>query len=67
MQRSRGPVTVSFATQFFTIGTPGQTHLHVSLDGDLAPYRFYDGPAITADTGVLYTGGLLSMMLGADG
>jgi glucose/arabinose dehydrogenase len=51
-----GSVTVSFTTQFFTIGTPGQTHLHFYLDGDLVPYRFYDGPGINDGNGVLYNG-----------
>ena len=51
-----GPVTVSFTTQFFTIGTPGQTHLHFYLDNDLVPYMFYNGAGIDADNGVLYNG-----------
>ena len=51
-----GPVTASFTTQFFMIGTPGQTHLHFYLDSDPVPYMFYNGPSITADTGVLYNG-----------
>jgi glucose/arabinose dehydrogenase len=51
-----GPVTVSFTTQFFTIGTQGQTHLHFYLDNDPAPYMFYNGAGINADTGVLYNG-----------
>ncbi|SPP64556.1 Glucose sorbosone dehydrogenase (modular protein) [Nitrospira lenta] len=51
-----GPVTVSFTTQFFTVGPPGQTHLHFYLDGDLVPYMFYSGAGIDADNGVLYNG-----------
>jgi hypothetical protein len=51
-----GPVTVSFTTQFFTIGTPGQTHLHFYLDNDPVPYNFYNGAGINADNGVLYNG-----------
>ena len=51
-----GPVTVSFTTQFFTIGPPGQTHLHLYLDTDLVPYMFYNGPSINTDNGVLYNG-----------
>jgi glucose/arabinose dehydrogenase len=51
-----GPVTVSFTTQFFTISTPGQTHLHAYLDNDLVPYMFYNGTGINADNGVLYNG-----------
>jgi glucose/arabinose dehydrogenase len=51
-----GPVTVSFTTQFFTIGTPGQTHLHFYLDNDPVPYNFYSGAGINADNGVLYNG-----------
>jgi len=47
-----GPVTVSFTTQFFTIGTPGQTHLHFYLDTDPVPYMFYNGAGINADNGV---------------
>lgn len=49
-----GPVTVSFATQFFTIGTPGQTHLRFYLDSDPVPYRFYNGAGINDGNGVLY-------------
>jgi aldose sugar dehydrogenase len=51
-----GPVTVSFTTQFFTIGTPGQMHLHFYLDNDPVPYNFYSGAGINADNGVLYNG-----------
>jgi glucose/arabinose dehydrogenase len=51
-----GPVTVSFTTQFFTIGTPGQTHLHFYLDNDPVPYNFYNGASIDADNGVRYNG-----------
>ncbi|MEK7761006.1 MAG: PQQ-dependent sugar dehydrogenase [Nitrospirota bacterium] len=51
-----GPVTVSFTTQFFTIGTPGQTHLHFYLDNDPVPYNFYSGAGINEDTGVRYNG-----------
>ena len=51
-----GPVTVSFTTQFFTIGTPGQTHLHFYLDADTTPYMFYNGAGINDDNGVLYNG-----------
>lgn len=51
-----GPVTVSFTTQFFTIGTPGQPHLHFYLDTDPVPYMFYNGVGINADNGVLYSG-----------
>ena len=53
---SVGPVTVSFTTQFFTIGVPGQNHLHFYLDADTTPYMFYNGPSINADNGVLYNG-----------
>jgi len=49
-----GPVTVSFTTQFFTIGTPGQTHLQFYLDNDPVPYRFYNGAGINDGNGVLY-------------
>jgi len=52
-----GPVTVSFTTQFFTIGTPGQNHLHFYLDADTTPYMFYNGTGIDTDNGVLYNGG----------
>jgi glucose/arabinose dehydrogenase len=51
-----GPVTVSFTTQFFTIGTPGQTHLHFYLDADTTPYNFYNGAGINDDNGILYNG-----------
>jgi glucose/arabinose dehydrogenase len=51
-----GPVTVSFTTQFFTIGTTGQNHLHFYLDADTTPYMFYNGPSINSDNGVLYNG-----------
>ena len=51
-----GPVTVSFTTQFFTIGTPGQTHLHFYLDADTTPYNFYNGSGINDDNGILYNG-----------
>lgn len=53
---SVGPVTVSFTTQFFTIGTPGQTHLHFYLDNDPVPYNFYSGAGINEDNGVRYNG-----------
>jgi len=49
-------VTVSFTTQFFTIGTPGQTHLHFYLDADTTPYNFYNGSGINDDNGILYNG-----------
>lgn len=51
-----GPVTVSFTTQDFPIGTPGQIHLHFYLDSDPVPYRFYNGAGINDDNGVLYNG-----------
>lgn len=51
-----GPVTVSFTTQFFTIGMPGQTHLHFYLDNDSVPYMFYNGAGISDDNGVQYNG-----------
>jgi len=51
-----GPVTVSFTTQFFTIGTPGQPHLHFYLDTDAVPYVFYNGAGINDDNGVRYNG-----------
>jgi aldose sugar dehydrogenase len=51
-----GPVTVSFTTQFFTIGVPGQSHLHFYLDADTTPYNFYNGVGINSDNGVLYNG-----------
>ena len=51
-----GPVTVSFTTQFFMIGTPGQNHLHFYLDSDTTPYMLYNGAGINADNGVLYNG-----------
>lgn len=51
-----GPVTVSFTVQNHTIGTPGQTHVHMYLDGDPTPYMFYNGAGITDDNGVLYDG-----------
>lgn len=51
-----GPVTVSFTTQFFTIGTPGQNHLHFYVDSDPTPYMFYNGTGINEDNGVLYNG-----------
>ena len=51
-----GPVTVSFTTQFFTIGIPGQNHLHFYLDADTTPYMFYNGAGINDDTGVRYNG-----------
>jgi glucose/arabinose dehydrogenase len=51
-----GPVTVSFTTQFFTIGTPGQNHLHFYLDADPVPYHFYNGAGIGENDGVLYNG-----------
>ena len=51
-----GPVTVSFTTQFFTIGQPGQNHLHFYLDADTTRYNFYNGSGINADNGVLYNG-----------
>lgn len=51
-----GPVTVSFTTQFFAIGIPGQNHLHFYLDADPTPYMFYNGTGINADNGVLYNG-----------
>ena len=49
-----GPVTVSFTTQFFAMGTSGQTHLHFYLDNDPVPYMFYDGAGINEDNGVQY-------------
>lgn len=49
-----GPVTVSITTQFFAIGTPGQTHLHFYLDNDPVPYTFYNGAGINDDNGVQY-------------
>lgn len=52
-----GPVTVSFTTQFFTIGPPGQTHLHFYLDSDPVPYMFYNGAGINDDNGVQYNNG----------
>ena len=51
-----GPVTVSFTTQSFPIGTPGQIHLHFYLDTDPVPYRFYNGAGINDQNGVLYNG-----------
>ena len=51
-----GPVTVTFTTQFFTIGLPGQNHLHFYLDGDTTPYMFYTGAGINEDNGILYNG-----------
>lgn len=51
-----GPVTVSFTTQFFTVGIPGQNHLHFYLDSDPVPYNFYNGVGIDADNGVRYNG-----------
>ena len=51
-----GPVTVSFTTQFFTIGAPGQHHLHFYLDADTIPYNFYSGTGINSDNGVRYNG-----------
>jgi glucose/arabinose dehydrogenase len=51
-----GPVTVSFTTQFFTIGVPGQNHLHFYLDADTTPYMFYNGTGIDDNNGVLYNG-----------
>ncbi len=51
-----GAVTVGFAVQHHTIGTPGQTHLHVYLDADQMPYMFYNGAGITQDNGVQYNG-----------
>jgi glucose/arabinose dehydrogenase len=51
-----GPVTVSFTAQFFTIGTPGQNHLHMYIDVDATPYMFYNGPGVDVDNGVLYNG-----------
>jgi len=51
-----GPVTVFFSTQFFTIGTLGQNHLHFYLDADTTPYNFYNGSSINTDNGVLYNG-----------
>ena len=49
-------MTVSFTTQSFPIGTPGQIHLHFYLDTDPVPYRFYNGAGINDDNGVLYNG-----------
>jgi len=49
-----GPVTVSFTTQFFTIGTPGQSHVHFYLDSDPVPYMFYIGAGIDDVNGVQY-------------
>ncbi|THJ24259.1 MAG: PQQ-dependent sugar dehydrogenase [Nitrospira sp. CG24D] len=51
-----GPVSVTFLVQGFTIGLPGQTHLHFYMDNDPEPHHFYDGPGITSDNGVLYKG-----------
>ncbi|MCC6141607.1 MAG: PQQ-dependent sugar dehydrogenase [Nitrospira sp.] len=51
-----GPVTVSFTTQSFTIGVPGQPHLHFYLDNDPVPYKFYNGAGIDDGNGVLYNG-----------
>ena len=51
-----GAVTVGFGVQHHTIGTPGQTHLHLYLDGDQTPYMFYNGAGITDDNGVQYNG-----------
>lgn len=51
-----GPVTVSFTTQFFSVGSPGENHLHIYLDGDTTPYMFHAGPGIDVSNGVLYNG-----------
>jgi glucose/arabinose dehydrogenase len=51
-----GPVTVSFTTDLFTIGTPGQNNLHFYLDADPVPYMFYNGPSINDNNGVCYKG-----------
>ncbi|NOS80492.1 MAG: hypothetical protein HOP32_02770 [Nitrospira sp.] len=51
-----GPVTVSFTTQFFAIGLPGQPHLHIYLNGDSTPYMFHAGAGIDVSNGVLYNG-----------
>lgn len=51
-----GPLTVSFTVQNHTVGTPGQTHMHVYLDSDPTPYMFYNGAGINEDNGVLYNG-----------
>lgn len=51
-----GPATLTFTTQFFTIGAPGENHLHFYLDADTIPYNFYNGAGINSDNGVLYSG-----------
>lgn len=49
-----GPVTVSLATENFSIGLPGESHIHFFLDNDPTPYKFFNGP--DEDTGILYKG-----------
>ena len=49
-----GPVTVSLATENFSIGLQGQPHINLFLDNDQTPYQFFSGP--DEDTGVLYQG-----------
>lgn len=49
-----GPVPVSLMTANFSIGLPGQPHIHFFLDNDPTPYEFFRGP--DEDTGVLYEG-----------
>ena len=51
-----GPVTMAFAVQNHTIGTPGTSHLHFYLDTDVTAYHFYGGNGINDDNGVLYNG-----------
>lgn len=49
-----GPVKVSFTTQNFTIGQPGQPHLQFFVDNDPVVFEFYNGPTVNEDNGVLY-------------
>ncbi len=51
-----GRTTATFTTQDFSVGPPGEPHLHVYVDQDPTPYRFYGGTGINQENGVLYDG-----------
>ena len=51
-----GPVRLTFATDNFTIGLSGTTHLHFYIDNDPDPHEFFAGAGITENNGVLYQG-----------
>ncbi|MGH8649438.1 MAG: PQQ-dependent sugar dehydrogenase, partial [Burkholderiales bacterium] len=47
---------MEFAVQNFTLGDPGQTHLHFYVDADPVRYDFYNGASGNPDQGVQQNG-----------